>query len=283
MAASTPEIGGRGEGGWPVRPCPPRAGARHPAETGDLSGPRPSRRPHLRPARVGSPGVSGRPDEVGGEADQAPLSRTLEPSHLRSGSVVALELKLYASPPHQVRVHGAVIGCPWVMTAEVAVGSWSVKCSRPLGSRPTWRPHSVSQAMTSRSKRLSGGPAMRNSPKLSAPSSGRPSCSGPTCQTPLRAGWSRARPAGAKVACGRPMPRGAGRAARAARRRRRRWPRHAAASGQREAEDRALEAAHADRQGGKRALVVAQTSNELLDELGHRRSGRRTGSSARPG
>jgi len=39
---------------------------------------------------------------------------------------------------------------------------------------------------------------------------------------------------------------------------------------QRQAQDRALEAAHADRQAGKTALVVAQTSNERLDELNAR-------------
>ncbi len=39
---------------------------------------------------------------------------------------------------------------------------------------------------------------------------------------------------------------------------------------QRHAEDRALEAAHADQQDGKRVLVVAQTSNEHLDELNAR-------------
>jgi len=39
---------------------------------------------------------------------------------------------------------------------------------------------------------------------------------------------------------------------------------------QRQAQDRALEAAHADRQAGKRALVVVQTSNEQLDELNAR-------------
>jgi hypothetical protein len=124
--------------------------------------------------------------------------------------------------------------------------------------------------MTSRSKSVSGGPAMRNSPKVSAPSSGRASCSGPTCQTPLRARLVSSEAGGAKVACLRPIARGVGCAERAARRRRRRWPRHAAASGQRETEDRALEAAHANRQAGKRALVVAQTSNELLDELNAR-------------
>jgi len=39
---------------------------------------------------------------------------------------------------------------------------------------------------------------------------------------------------------------------------------------QRRAEDLALEAAHADRQAGKTALVVTQTSNEALDELNAR-------------
>jgi len=39
---------------------------------------------------------------------------------------------------------------------------------------------------------------------------------------------------------------------------------------QRRAQDRALEAAHSDRQAGKRALVVVQTSNEALDELNAR-------------
>jgi len=39
---------------------------------------------------------------------------------------------------------------------------------------------------------------------------------------------------------------------------------------QQRAQDRALEAAHADRQAGKRALVVVQTSNEALDELNAR-------------
>jgi len=39
---------------------------------------------------------------------------------------------------------------------------------------------------------------------------------------------------------------------------------------QRQAQDRALEAAHADRQAGKTALVVVQTSNEALDELNAR-------------
>ncbi len=39
---------------------------------------------------------------------------------------------------------------------------------------------------------------------------------------------------------------------------------------QRRAQDRALEAAHADRQAGKTALVVVQTSNEQLDELNAR-------------
>ncbi len=39
---------------------------------------------------------------------------------------------------------------------------------------------------------------------------------------------------------------------------------------QRQAEDGALEAAHADRQAGKRVLVIAQTSNERLDELNAR-------------
>jgi len=39
---------------------------------------------------------------------------------------------------------------------------------------------------------------------------------------------------------------------------------------QRQAQDRALEAAHSDRQAGKRALVVVQTSNERLDELNAR-------------
>jgi hypothetical protein len=39
---------------------------------------------------------------------------------------------------------------------------------------------------------------------------------------------------------------------------------------QREAEDAALEAAHADRLAGKRTLIVAQTSNEHLDELNAR-------------
>jgi conjugative relaxase-like TrwC/TraI family protein len=39
---------------------------------------------------------------------------------------------------------------------------------------------------------------------------------------------------------------------------------------QRQAEDAALEAAHADRQAGKRTLVMAQTSNERLDELNAR-------------
>ncbi len=37
-----------------------------------------------------------------------------------------------------------------------------------------------------------------------------------------------------------------------------------------QAEDRALEAAHSDRQAGKTALVVVQTSNEVLDELNAR-------------
>jgi len=37
-----------------------------------------------------------------------------------------------------------------------------------------------------------------------------------------------------------------------------------------QAEDRALEAAHSDRQAGKTALVVVQTSNEALDELNAR-------------
>lgn len=39
---------------------------------------------------------------------------------------------------------------------------------------------------------------------------------------------------------------------------------------QRQAEDAALEAAHADRQAGNRSLVIAQTSNEHLDELNAR-------------
>jgi len=39
---------------------------------------------------------------------------------------------------------------------------------------------------------------------------------------------------------------------------------------QRQAQDRALEAAHADRREGKTALVVTQTSNEALDELNAR-------------
>jgi len=39
---------------------------------------------------------------------------------------------------------------------------------------------------------------------------------------------------------------------------------------QQQAEDRALEAAHSDRQAGKTALVVVQTSNEALDELNAR-------------
>jgi len=39
---------------------------------------------------------------------------------------------------------------------------------------------------------------------------------------------------------------------------------------QRQAQDRALEAAHSDRQAGKTALVVVQTSNEALDELNAR-------------
>jgi conjugative relaxase-like TrwC/TraI family protein len=39
---------------------------------------------------------------------------------------------------------------------------------------------------------------------------------------------------------------------------------------QRHAEDAALDAAHADRQAGKRTLVIAQTSNEQLDELNAR-------------
>jgi len=39
---------------------------------------------------------------------------------------------------------------------------------------------------------------------------------------------------------------------------------------QRRAQDRALEAAHSDRQAGKTALVVVQTSNEQLDELNAR-------------
>ncbi len=39
---------------------------------------------------------------------------------------------------------------------------------------------------------------------------------------------------------------------------------------QRQAEDRALEAAQADREAGRRTLVIAQTSNEHLDELNAR-------------
>jgi conjugative relaxase-like TrwC/TraI family protein len=39
---------------------------------------------------------------------------------------------------------------------------------------------------------------------------------------------------------------------------------------QRQAEDNALDAAHADRQAGKRTLVISQTSNEHLDELNAR-------------
>ncbi len=42
------------------------------------------------------------------------------------------------------------------------------------------------------------------------------------------------------------------------------------AENQRRVEDRALEAAHQDRASGKRTLVVAQTSNEHLDELNSR-------------
>ena len=38
----------------------------------------------------------------------------------------------------------------------------------------------------------------------------------------------------------------------------------------RQVEDRALEAAHADRRAGKRTLVLAQTTNEHLDELNAR-------------
>ena len=39
---------------------------------------------------------------------------------------------------------------------------------------------------------------------------------------------------------------------------------------QRQAEDAALEAAQADREAGRRTLVIAQTSNEHLDELNAR-------------